>query len=187
MTKLYIATRIITFFGAWLRTFWEHLACRICKIPVEDIRPFRADELCGHIEHSLVEKRNHAFFVSWFPFTMNFVLACAFLLTGSYRIFYLGDYGTLSAYIFLWLGISCAANCAPAFEDVLSFKDFFYGKGKNVFLKIIVSPFYAVFCGSSVLEQYSLTFLMSIAFAVVFPKIFNLAFPLIVKAIQFFV
>lgn len=184
MTKLYTATRIVTFFGAALRALWEHIACRICKLPIEDTRVFRADELCGHIEYSLPENKKQAFFISWFPFTVNFILSVAFLLSGSYRIFYIGDYGSIAAYIYLWLGISCAANCAPCFEVVLSLKDYFYSEDTNTALKIAVAPFYAVFCVSAVLEKYSLTFLMSIAYAAVFPYIFGTLFPLIIKIIQ---
>ena len=175
MTTVYVITRVLPYFGTLLRAFWEHLVCRICKIPAEDVSAFKNSELCGHVEHHIIYKRSDAFLMCYLPFVMNFILACCFLLTGSYRLFYLGDTTTYQAYIFIWLGISCAANCVPSFEDMLSFKDCVYG-GKSIFLKVIFAPFFAVICAGACLEKYSLTFLLSIGFAVAFPHIFSIVF-----------
>ncbi len=176
MTTLYVITRFITFFGSVLRAFWEHVACRICKIPVEDARAFKNDELCGHVEHELPENLREAFFLCWFPFTMNFFMGCAFLLSGSYRLFFIGETDSLQTYGLVWLGVSCVANCAPSFEDMLALKDFIY-IGKNKLLKVLLSPFFAVVCASASLERFSITFVISVIFAIVFPSLFNLLFP----------
>ena len=79
----------------------------------------------------------------------------------------------------LWLGISFAANCVPSFEDVLSFKEAFFGKDTNLLIKILVAPFFAIIYGFSILEKVSLTFIVAILFALVFPQIVNVCFPLI--------
>lgn len=178
MTTLYVITRFITFFGSVLRTFWEHVACRICKLPIEDARAFKNNELCAHIEHELPEKLGQAFLVTWLPFTMNFFMGCAFLLSGSYRLFYIGEYDSLQAYGLVWLGVSCVANCAPSFEDMLALKDYIY-MGKNKTLKIILSPYFAVVGAAAYLERFSITFVLSVAFAIVFPHIFNILFPVL--------
>ncbi len=178
MTYLYTATRIITFFGAVLRSLWEHITCKICKIPVEDTRTFKVDEMCGHVEHEIPEKLPHSFWVCFIPFTLNFLLGCAFSLTGSYRLFYLGDTTTLSTYALVWLGFSCFANCTPCFEDMLSFKDYLYNKGGKA-SKILLSPFFAVVYVCTYLERYSLTVILSVIFMILFPKMFNLLFPVL--------
>lgn len=175
MTTVYVITRILTYFGTLLRAFWEHIVCRICGIPAEDVAAFKNSELCGHTEHDIIRKKSHAFLMCALPFFLNFILACCFLFPASYRIVYMGDTGTYREYIFLWVGISCAANCVPSFEDMLAFKDCIYG-GKNVFLKIIAAPFFAVICVGACLEKYSLTFLLSIGFAAAFPQIVNFIF-----------
>lgn len=177
MTILYVITRGLTFFGAVLRNFWEHVACRILKIPVEDTRVFRKDEMCGHVEHELCESLKQSFFVVWFPFTMNFLMGVACLLTGSYRLFFIGEKDSLQTYALVWLGVSYLANCAPSFEDMLTLKGYLFSERSKV-KKVVLSPFFAVVCSSAYLEKYSLTFILSIAFAVVFPKIFNILFPL---------
>lgn len=176
MTILYVITRILTFFGAVLRTFWEHIACRICKIPIENVRIFKNEELCGHIEHELPQNLKQSFLVCWLPFTLNFLMGCAFLLSGSYRLFYIGGFDSLQSYGLVWLGVSCLANCAPCYEDALALKGFIFD-GSNKVLKVLLAPFFAVVWASAFLEKYSVTFVFSVFFAVAFPAVFNLLFP----------
>ncbi len=179
MINLYVATRALTFFGTVMRAIWEQIACRICGVPVEDVRAFKVSELCGHVEHDIIKKKSHVFAVCFIPFVMNFIFACCFLLSGAYRVIYVGDVKSVSAWVLLWLGISFAANCVPSFEDVLSFKDAFFDEDTKPVIKILVAPFYAIIYGFSFLERFSLTFIISVLFAVVFPQLFNLIFPLI--------
>ena len=181
MTTVYVVTRLITFFGTFLRAFWEHLVCRICKIPAEDIRAFKYDELCGHVEHEVIKKTSHAFLMCWLPFTLNFTVGKMFLLTGAYRVFYIGEVSLTSIGV-LWLGISCIANCTPSFEDMLAFKDCVYG-GSNKVLKVILAPLFGVVCTMACLEKYSLTFVLSIVCAVAFPHIFSVILPALHKLI----
>ncbi len=51
--------------------------------------------------------------------------------------------------------------------------------GKNKALKIILSPYFAVVGAAAYLERFSITFVLSVAFAVVFPHIFNILFPVL--------
>lgn len=180
MTNFYVTTRVLTFFGTMLRAFWEQVVCRVCGIPVEDVRAFKVSELCGHVEHELVKNKKHIFLVCWLPFTLNFIFACCFLLSGSYRIVYVGDYKTITSWVFLWFGISFAANCVPAFEDVLSFKEAFYDSETKSVVKVLLAPFFAVIYGFSILERYSLTLPVAVLFAAVFPQILNVFFPLFI-------
>lgn len=186
MINLYVGTRVLTFPGTVLRSFWEHFVCRICSIPAEDIRSFKVSEMCGHVEHELLKKKSHSFCMCLIPFVLNFILACCFFLGGSYRIAYIGDFKSILAWVYLWLGVSFAANCVPSFEDVLTFKDLFYNKENKLLVKIIVAPFYALIYGFSILERFGLTFIVAILFSIVFPQIFNKVFPAIITVLQMF-
>ena len=186
MINFYVATKVITFPGTVLRAFWEHLICRLCSIPAEDIRAFKVSEMCGHVEHELVKKKSHSFLICFIPFLLNFILACCFFLGGSYRITYIGDFKSILSWVYLWLGVSFAANCVPSFEDVLSFKDVFYNKDSNLIVKIVVAPFFALIYGFSILERLGLTLFVAILFSMVFPQIFNKLFPLIIFLVQSF-
>ena len=54
MTGLYILIRYLTFPGAIMKGFWQQVVCRICKVPVEDNRYLRNDEMCGSVEHEFM-------------------------------------------------------------------------------------------------------------------------------------
>lgn len=177
MTGLYVATRILTFFGTYLRTFWEHVSCRIARIPAEDVRAFKSSEMCGHVEHALVENLKQSFIICWLPFTMNFIVGCALLMTGSYRLFYIGQLDAFQPYILTILGFSCIANCAPSFEDALMLKECIYG-GDNKVLKIVLAPFFAVAYSMAYIERYSLTVILAGVFTVAFPYVFTIFFPI---------
>lgn len=178
MSVIYVATRIITFFGAYLRTFWEHVACRLCKIAVEDIRAFKVGEMCGHVEHEVVKKTSHSFLICWLPFTMNFLIGCMLLLSGAYKLIYLGVTDSVFYYVTLWLGVSCLANCTPSFEDVITLKDNIYS-GDSFTAKIVLSPFFAVCYVMSFLERFGITLLLAIGFSIIFPYLFGYTFPLL--------
>lgn len=179
MTAIYVITRVITLFGAYFRKLWELLVCRVCKIAVYDERAFKYSELCGHVEHELLNENPwKSFFVCWFPFTMNYLLSTYFLLGSTYNLFYIGNTSDILAWLFLWIGISLAANCSPSFEDMLAFKDSVYGR-KNIFLKIIFAPFFALICAMSCLEKYSLTFILTILYAVIFPYVYGWSLPVL--------
>ena len=109
---------------------------------------------------------------------MNFILGACILLTGSYRVFYIGDI-SLSSIVFLVAGISLLANCAPSFEDALSFKDYLYSKETSLFVKILLTPHFAVSYVCAYLERFSLTFILAILFAWILPTLFSFTFPLI--------
>lgn len=176
--SIYVITRVLTVFGTYLRTFWEHLACRLCKIGAEDIRAFKSGEMCGHVEHAIAKKTSHSFLICWLPFTLNFILGCMMLLSGGYKLLYIGETDSVFNYVALWLGISCLANCAPSYEDVLVFKENLYS-GDSFTLKIILSPFFAVAFAMSFIERFGITLLLSIAFSIAFPYLFGILFPLL--------
>ncbi len=167
MTAIYCITRYFTFFGTELRTFFEHIMCRVFRIPVEDSRAFKNSELCGHIEHELTENTKQSFFLCFVPFALNFVLGNLNLLAGSYFLFYSGSF-SLEAVITFWLGLSLVSNCAPSFEDALSLKDHIYG-GKGKFKKIVLAPFFGIMYAFSFLERYSVTFILAVVYSVFFP------------------
>ena len=115
---------------------------------------------------------------------MNFILSCCFLLSGAYRVIYIGDVKTITSWVFLWLGVSFAANCVPSFEDVLSFKDNFYNSETKTIVKIIMAPFFAIIYGFGILERYSITLIISVLFAIAFPQIANIFFPIVTTISQ---
>ena len=68
MTSLYILIKYLTFPGALVRGMWEQIVCRRSKVPVEDNRYLRRDEMISHVDHEFMPKAQGAFAICFVPF-----------------------------------------------------------------------------------------------------------------------
>lgn len=189
MTAIYVITKILTFPGALTKALYEQIMCRIFKCPVEDNRYLRTDEMCGHVEHELIERPVASFMFCFIPGMLNFFFALLLGIFPLVNVFYLGNYSGFVAaspvlssaisqsnavalvdmilpMIFVWLTVSMLTNIFPLFEDTIVMKEQ-YSK-LNIFAKIIFFPGYIVMRVGSVLEKYGITFLLLIAITVLF-------------------
>ena len=193
MTVFYVITKFLTFPGAITKALFEHIMCKICKAPVEDTRCLRTDEMCGHIEHELIEKPAASFWFCFIPGLLNFLLGMCLSLFGIVNVYLLGNYsGFISGnsllsnlfakaltqnvnlvstvdfllpIVFLWFGFSMFVNMAPLPEDALVMKEQY--KNLNGFLKVLFAPGYFIMRLGAVLERYGVTFILFAAIAVV--------------------
>ncbi len=194
MTVFYVITKFLTFPGAITKTLFEHIMCKILKLPVEDTRCLRTDEMCGHIEHELAERPAASFWYCFIPGLLNFFLGLNLSIFAIINIFVLGNYSGFienNAFLsnlfasaltnntvlvntmnfllpcfFLWLGFSMFVNLSPLPEDALLMKEQY--KNLNGFLKVIFAPGCFLMRIGSVLESKGLTFLLFTAICVVF-------------------
>lgn len=165
MTAVYIITRFLTFPGALVRGFFEHLVCRICGIPVEDNRIVRRDELSGHIEHELFPKARGAFAICFVPAFMNGILSFLLFLCPFVNLFLFEMNGVLSiilGVISYWFAFSLYVNSYPTIEDALNMKEKVYKNG-SVLQKIFYSPGFVFLYVGAFAERYCITFLIAAA------------------------
>ena len=193
MTAFYVITKFLTFPGAITKTLFEHIMCKICKVPVEDTRSLRTDEMCGHAEHELIERPAASFWFCFIPGLLNFLLGMGLSIFAIINVYLLGNYagfiqnnpllssllnGALTAnptligtldfllpLLFLWLGFSMFVNMAPLPEDALMMKEQY--KNLNGFLKVLFAPGCFVMRIGAVLERYGITFILFAAIAFV--------------------
>lgn len=181
MTAIYVIIKILTFPGALTKAFFEQIMCRIFRCPVEDNRYLRTDEMCGHVEHELIEKPAASYFFCLIPGLLNFSLALSLSWFPLINIVMLGNYtgfvassSLLSSFItepalvktvdflipffFAWLCVSLLSNLFPLYEDALVMKEQ-YGKLNKV-AKVIFFPGYIIMRAGAWLEKYSLTFVI---------------------------
>ena len=183
MRLIYVITKILTFPGALTKAFFEQIMCRIFKCPVEDNRYLRTDEMCGHVDHELIERPVASYMFCFIPGLLNFLLAQLLCLFPFINIGLLGNYqgfvasSGLSAFIteeamintldfvipffFAWVCVSLLTNIFPLFEDMIVMKEQY--KKLNTVLKVIFFPGYIVMRIGAVLEKYGITFLLLIA------------------------
>lgn len=179
----YLIAKTVTLPGTLFKAFLEHVACRLTSTAMDNDRYYQGNEMCGHVEHDLAEKKGQSFVLCFFPFFISLVFGLIFSWAGSIDIIALGEFRrneqiNLMGFLYLYLGLCFLTNMFPSTEDYLSFKELFYGKGsKNVFLKIILAPLFAVFFIGTKLEKCGLSLLTSAAFIFFMPNILSLFVP----------
>ena len=168
MEKLYVVSKYITFIGAILKGFWEHLYCRILGVPVQDARYLQANELCGHVEHDFTKSRITAFLICYLPGLMNRMFGYGMFLGGFLGLFHVqagSENVVFWVYVvMLYLGVSLFCNNAPLYEDALNNWDLLYGKEAktNIIVKILafIPSVYALV--SAWMEKHALSLLVYI-------------------------
>lgn len=166
MSVIYVISKYLTFIGATLKGFWEHLFCRILGIPVSDARYLQANELCGHVEHDFTKTKAVTFFVNYLPGMMNRLFGYGMVIGGFLGLFFL-DAGTdtIAFWIYIvlyYIGVSLLCNNAPLYEDALNNWDLLYGKDSqtNLVAKIFAFIPSVYFLVSAWIEKNGLSIVL---------------------------
>lgn len=164
MTAFYCLTKTLTFPGVYARCFWEQIICRIFRVPVEDNRYLRQDELSSHIDHELMPTARGAFALCFVPAFFNAIGA---LFLAIFPIVFLFVYQTtnlaliISCAISYWFAVSLFTNSYSLVEDALNMKEKVYKEG-NILQKIFYSPAFVFLYIGSYLEKYGVTFIAAV-------------------------
>ncbi len=124
MTIFYVITKYVTVFGTLIKGLWEHIFCGVFKIFVEDARYLQPNEICGHVEHELVDSKAKSFFVTFLPGIINALLAFFLGGAGYMGLFELGVKKSSPVFwvylILFYLGVSFFCNIFPLVEDAMN-------------------------------------------------------------------
>ena len=167
MSILYIITKYITFPGALLRCFWEQFMCKIGKVPIENNKCLQVNEMCGHIEHEIVDNKVKSFFNAFIPGPIVFIAGITFLISPLINLGYLEISGTalkIVMYVMLYLALSMLTNIFPSIEDAIVMWENY--KELKVSLKILFSVGAVTMYVGAYLEKYSVTFFTNAIIAV---------------------
>lgn len=167
MVIVYEIIKFLTFPGALLKGFLEHLFCRIYRVPVEYSDYMQRNELCGHVEHLLAPHKG-SFGICFGPHLIMLLLGLVISFPGAMDLFYLGTFNWLSV-ILLYVGISFLTNAFPLVEDALNmWGELFSAESKTVSKVLLAVPAAIMYAGAY-LEKYGLTLLTGAACAYVLP------------------
>ena len=163
MTILYLIGRIITVPGAYLKAFWEHLLCRILRVPTGEPRYLRLDEMLGHIEHDLPSGTGKSFLFCAVSGLLNALLGLPMLLTGTLGLFYLGvgysgDEKSPVFWVYLimlYFGIALLSNIFPLAEDALYTWGLVFDEKTPFIVKALLFIPCAVLIGGAYIERYA--------------------------------
>lgn len=171
MTKLYIASKYVAFIGAYLRGFWEHLTCRVLRLPIEAPGYLRIDEACGHVEHAMAQKGFAAYLMATGPGFMNLATGLPIFTAGFFNLKYMGitrfdSVASFCLYVaMVYVGISMLCNVFPLVEDAMNLYGALYLQKKGVAVGRILAfiPSVVSYAGAYA-EKYCLTLLFWIIF-----------------------
>ncbi|MDR1465661.1 MAG: hypothetical protein LBJ11_10250 [Oscillospiraceae bacterium] len=123
MKIVYLISKLFSYPGAFLKGFWEHLTCRVLKVPVYDRVYLLANYHCGHTWHGPVRKTSTLFLLAFLPWLAQKLTALIFLCASAIPLILFGlrSATETSAFFFnllcLFLGLSCLSNAYPEWED----------------------------------------------------------------------
>ncbi|MBO7320041.1 MAG: hypothetical protein J6V06_08510 [Clostridia bacterium] len=165
MTALYIIIKYLTFPGALVRGMWEQTVCRWSKVPVEDNRYLRRDEMISHIDHEFMPKARGAFAICFVPFFFNMLGALIFGTIPAVMLLYLqfrGIFLIATCAVSYWFAFSLFVNAFPLIEDAMHMLHMVYKKG-NILQKIFYAPGAGICLIGAFLERYCITFVIALA------------------------
>ncbi|MDD6807204.1 MAG: hypothetical protein PUD72_01970 [Oscillospiraceae bacterium] len=174
MAIIYFIVKIITIPGTLLKAFLEHLACRMFDVPVEFSKYIQKNELCGHIEHVLADKKG-SFGICFMPHIISLFSGIVMVLPASMNLFYLGKVNIFSI-VFIYVGISCLTNCFPLLEDAINMWSNLYGKestAKTVSKVFMFIPAIIMYAGAYI-DRFGITLITSILFSYALPYVLAL-------------
>jgi len=134
MDTLYLFTKIITYPGAFMKGFWEHVTCRALELRVTSRRYMDANETCGHAAHAPAMSAVKAFLLSLLPYLAQRALGWLFLgfSVAPLLLFNLRSREEnpllLLEYLALFLGLCLLCNSFPQWEDARRQWRLFYGR-----------------------------------------------------------
>ncbi len=173
ITKLYIFSKILTFPGAYIRGFWEHLTCKILGLAIEVPGYLRIDEACGHVEHQLAKKGFAAYLIATGPGFMNLMTGFPIFLAGFLNLRYMGITPKDSVPLFIlyvlmtYVGVSLLCNLFPLVEDAMNLNDLLFRQKKGNIIGRIFAAFPAFITNiGAYVEKYSISFIVWVVFLV---------------------
>jgi len=161
MKTIYLISKFITLPGAFLKGFWEHLACRLLGIAVQNANYLPADFHCGHVQNDSTDSSAQHFFLALLPYFAQRVLAWIFIAAAAPPLLLFGVRSAQQSHFFflylvaLYFGLSLLCNSFPSWAQAQQLWSLFYGKSAqtNRISKLLLAPCVAWFCLGAWLEK----------------------------------
>lgn len=159
MSILYVIAKYITFPGAFLRCFWEQFMCKVQKVPIENNKCLQTNEMCGHIEHEMINGKVKSFFNAFIPGLIVFIFGLACFIPAFINLYMLdvaGTFNKIVMFVLLYLAMSMLTNIFPNVEDAMIMWENY--KQLGIILKIVFFLGASIMYLGSYIEKYSISF-----------------------------
>lgn len=140
---------IITFPGVIVHELAHQICCRLCRVPVYEVKYFRLKNPCGYVIHEAVTNPWKNLCMALGPFFFNTIIGMlitftpAFCLWGDGEMIYRNNIlmQTLNLLLY-WLGLSILMHAFPSTGDAKALiQSVLKNKEVGIGAKIITAPF----------------------------------------------
>ena len=136
-----ILISIITFPGVIVHELAHQLFCRLCKVPVYEVKYFQFKNPVGYVLHEPSDKPMVNFLISVGPFLVNTVLGALLTLSPAVNLLGIGGSFNFLDVILIYLGFSILMHAFPSSGDAKAMYESIIKNDKvNIFVKILVLP-----------------------------------------------
>ena len=177
-----IVISIITFPGVAVHELAHQVFCRICRIPVYEVKYFQVKNPCGYVLHESTPNPWKNLATGLGPFFFNTVLGMLITLPAYANVFgyspvggILGAFAKLSSYILYWLGVSILMHAFPSTGDAKALvQSVLKNKEVNVLAKIVTAPFIGLIYLGALGSMFWLDLAYGIGMSMLLPKLLSM-------------
>ncbi len=176
---------ILTFPGVIVHELAHQICCRLCRIPVFEVKYFQAKNPCGFVRHEQTDNPWKNLVVCLGPFFFNTILGMIITLPayhvvrGGFRGMR-GHEGEAAVMILLyWLGVSVLMHSFPSTGDARVLVEcVLKNKKVNALAKIVTAPFIGLIYLGAAGSFFWLDLIYGLAMSAVLPNLlFRVIFP----------
>lgn len=169
----------VTFPGVAVHELSHQICCRICRIPVYEVKYFQFNNPCGYVLHEATKNPWKNLITGLGPFFFNTILGMLITLPAYTNVFGYGITGgslgilvKLSSYILYWLGVSILMHAFPSTGDAKSMvQSILKNKEVNAFAKIVTAPFIGLIYLGAFGSMFWLDLIYGVGMSMVLPKL----------------
>lgn len=173
---------VITFPGVAVHELAHQICCRICRIPVYEVKYFRLQNPCGYVLHEPTANPWKNLITGLGPFFVNTIAGMIITLPAYFSLWGAGRYyGTgfggmkVIYYLLYWLGLSILMHAFPSTGDAKSMvQSILKNKEVNIFAKIVAAPFIGLIYIGPIGSMFWLDLIYGVAMSAVLPNLLGL-------------
>lgn len=174
-----ILISIVTFPGVAVHELAHQICCRICRIPVYEVKYFQIKNPCGYVLHEAASNPWKNLITSLGPFFVNTILGMLITLPAYANVFDynyvggpLGIYVNLASYLLYWLGVSILMHAFPSTGDARALvESVLKNKEVGLLAKIVTAPFIGLIYLGAFGSMIWLDLVYGICMSMVLPKL----------------
>jgi type III secretory pathway component EscS len=163
---------IVTFPGVIVHEMAHQLFCRICKVPVFEVKYLRFGNPVGYVLHEPVRSPYKNLAISIGPFLVNTVVGALIALPAAIHVLEFEDYSDPLKLVVIWLGISILMHAFPSTGDAQALvASVLKNKEVRWYAKALVAPVVGLIYAGAIGSMFWLDLAYAVAVAAGLAKI----------------